>query len=112
VRGRILGLLASLACACERDGDSNLVQALELVGGDTIEDKIRAPRGNLSRLLSSGAADAALLEECFLSTLSRYPTAAESKLLGATLATAKDRRAAIEDLLWALINTKEFIVNR
>jgi len=99
----------SLACACERDGDSNLVQALELVGGDTIEDKIRARQGSLARLLSSGVADTALLEDCFLSTLSRYPTVAERKQLGATLATAKDRRAATEDLLWALINHREFL---
>jgi hypothetical protein len=99
----------SLACACEREEDSNLGQALELVGGDRIEDKLRAPEGRLARLLDSGVDDSTLIEELFLAALGRYPSLEERRQLGDRLARAAQRRAAAEDLLWGLLNHREFL---
>ncbi|HJT31497.1 MAG TPA: DUF1553 domain-containing protein [Pirellulales bacterium] len=99
----------ALACACERDGESNLGQALELIGGEGIEAQIRSPTGRVARLLSAGADNPAIVEELFLATLSRYPSDDERRDLSQRLSTARDRRAAIEDLLWALINHPEFL---
>jgi hypothetical protein len=99
----------ALACACERDEDSNLGQALELVGGDAIEAKLQAPDGRLARLLDSGASDAALIEELFLAALGRFPQTIEQAALIDRLRTASERRAAAQDLLWGLLNHREFL---
>ncbi len=99
----------ALACACERDGDSNVSQALELVGGRVLESKLRAPEGRLSHLLSSGKGDAEIVTECFLATISRPPSPAELTEFSGRLAAASDRRAAVEDLLWGLLNHPEFM---
>lgn len=99
----------ALACACERDGDSNLGQALELVGGEAIEAQIRSPAGRVTRLFDAGADNSAIVEDLFLAALSRYPTDDERRELGQRLVEAPDRRAAVEDLLWALINHREFL---
>jgi hypothetical protein len=99
----------ALACACERQDESNLGQALELVGGDSIETKIRAPQGRLVRLLESSASNGVLVEELFLAALGRFPQAQEQSQLVERLETAADRRAAAEDLLWGLLNHREFL---
>lgn len=98
----------ALACACERDGDSNVSQALELIGGRVLENKLHAPEGRLSRLLSSGKSDTELVTELFLAAISRQPTAGELTEFSARLASA-DRRAAAEDLFWGLLNHPEFV---
>lgn len=99
----------ALACACERDGDSNVSQALELIGGRVLQSKLRAPEGRLSRLLSSGKSDAEIVTECFLATISRPPSPAELAEFSDCLAKAADRRTAAEDLLWGLVNHPEFV---
>jgi hypothetical protein len=100
----------AMACECERDSDTNLGQALHLVGGRTVQDKIRADNGRVARLIASGCSDAKLLEELFLATLSRYPTADEQEALLRRLARAGDRRRQVaEDVLWGLLNHKEFL---
>ncbi len=99
----------ALACACERDGDSNLGQALELVGGEGIEAQIRSPSGRVARLFDARADNTAIVEELFLAALSRLPTDDECRELSQRLSQASDRRAAVEDLLWALINHREFL---
>lgn len=52
-----------------------------------------------------------LIEEAYLRTLSRFPTAQEKEVASGYLQEAKDRASGTRDLLWALINTKEFMVN-
>ncbi|MEX0711741.1 MAG: DUF1553 domain-containing protein, partial [Pirellulales bacterium] len=99
----------ALACACERDGDSNLGQALELVGGRVVDSKVRSAQGRIARLFSAGADDSALVEECFLASLSRFPTAEELAALTGQLSSSADRRATAEDILWALVNHPEFL---
>lgn len=97
----------SMACACERDDNTNLAQALELVG-KTVESKVQSPAGSAARLAATVASDEALLEELWLTALSRLPTPAERRVAGQRLQTA-DRAAAVQDLLWALVNHREFL---
>jgi hypothetical protein len=99
----------ALACACERDGESNLGQALELIGGEGIEAQLRSPDGRIARLLADGASGAAIVEEFFLASLSRAPAKDELAQLTEQLDRALDRRAAAEDILWALLNHPEFL---
>jgi hypothetical protein len=100
----------AMACECERDTDTNLGQALHLVGGRTVHALLRAPDGRVARLSASGRPDREVIEELFLAALSRYPTAGERDLLVAKLrAAGPGRRKALEDVLWALLNHKEFL---
>jgi len=98
-----------LACECERESDSNLAQALQLINGATINDKLKAPQNRIGRLMGSKKSDKEILEEIYLETLSRFPTKEDADIALAHLAKAKDKRKGWEDIQWALINTKEFL---
>lgn len=101
-----------LTCECERSEDPGLLQAFQLITGELIDAMIRAPDNRLGKLLAAGRTDAEMLEEVYLAALCRKPTDAEQKHLLAMLAAAKDRRAAWEDVLWAVVNSKEFLLRR
>jgi hypothetical protein len=66
----------------------------------------------VERLLERKASDADIVKEFYLAALSRYPTPKELRVVTARLARAKDRRKGVEDLLWAVVNTKEFLLRR
>jgi hypothetical protein len=96
-------------CECEREGDLNLDRALELKNGDFVRGKIRTPDNRLGKLLAGKRTDAEVLEEMFLATLSRPPLPHEAQAALALVAKGPDRRAAWETVLWALLNTNEFL---
>ena len=98
-----------LACECERENDSNLAQALQLINGPTVNEKLRNPNNRIGKLLGSKATDSDILSDLYLSTLSRPPTDADAKVALGHIAKAKDRRKAWEDVHWALLNSKEFL---
>ena len=98
-----------LACECERESDSNLAQALQLINGPTINDKLKSANNRLGRLIGAKMIDSEILEELYLATLSRSSTAEDAKIALAHLAKSKDKRKAWEDIHWALLNTKEFL---
>jgi len=98
-----------LACECEREGDSNLAQALQLINGATVNEKMRSGTNRLSRLLAAKKTDDEILLELTLATVSRPPTEKELKLFHAHLAKATDKRKAWEDVQWTLVNLKEFL---
>lgn len=76
-----------------------------------ITDKIGAPRGLARRLAESDLTPAAILEELFLGTLTRFPSAQERATLLHAFGEAPSRREGVEDLLWTLLNTREFLYN-
>lgn len=98
-----------LACECEREGDSNLAQALQLINGPTINEKIRNPNNRIGRLLGKKASEQEILADLYLATLSREPGEAEQKAALDHVAKGQDKRKAWEDVLWALLNCKEFL---
>ena len=97
-----------MPCECERTGEAAMPQALHLLAGSTVGDKLKAPDNRLGRLLTSGASDAAMLDELYLTAVSRKPTADEAKLALGHVASG-DRRAGWEDVLWAVLNSREFL---
>ena len=99
-------------CECERTAEPNLNQALQLITGDVVNGKISAIDGRVSQLIRTQKSDKEAIEDLYLVTLSRLPTASEWRLTLAAFSHAKDRRQAMEDLLWALLNRKEFITIR
>lgn len=101
----------SSACDCERAMEPALPQTLFRMTDPALLAKISAKDGRLQKLLKSDKSDDELLEEMCLATLSRLPTEKEKKHFAECKATQKDRTALFTDLLWALVNTREFILN-
>jgi hypothetical protein len=98
-----------LACECERENESSLTQALQLVNGATINDKVRKGDNHLHHLLTAKTADRDIVNELYLATLSRRPNESEIKTALAHVAKGKDRGKAWEDVQWALLNSSEFL---
>jgi hypothetical protein len=98
-----------LACECERESDSNLSQALQLIGGATVNGKLRDDNGRMARLAQSGKSPEEITIELYQVALSREPNASELAAASKHIANAQDRRQAVEDLGWVLINSKEFL---
>jgi hypothetical protein len=98
-----------LACECEREGDSNLAQALQLINGPAVNDRLRNPANRIGKLLGKKLGERELLNELFLATLTRLPNDSEAKAMLDHVTRAMDKRKAWEDVHWALINSKEFL---
>lgn len=98
-----------LACECERESESTLAQALQLINGAVVNDRLRDPANRIGRLLSAKTPEPEMLTTLFLVTLTRPPTDVESRVLLGHVAAASDKRNAWEDVHWSLINSKEFL---
>ncbi len=98
-----------LACECERESDSNLSQALQLIGGATVNGKLRDENGRMAKLAKPGIPNEDVARELYLVALAREPNASETAAAVKHLSAAADRRQAVEDLGWVLINSKEFL---
>jgi hypothetical protein len=99
-------------CDCERGSEPSVAQALHLMNAQETLDKIQSPVGRAAVLSKSSPKPTSIIEELYLATLSRYPTQAEvTWMLQAYDDGQQDVRASTEDVLWALLNTKEFLFN-
>jgi hypothetical protein len=98
-----------LACECERESDGNLAQALQLINGPTVNEKIKNPGNRIGKLLDAKKSEIEILNEIYLVTLSRKPDADETKVSLAHVSKGEDKRKAWEDVLWAVLNTREFL---
>ena len=96
------------SCECERGSEPSLSQALQMLNGELVNRKVTDANGRVAGLIAAGKTDAQIAEALYLSTLSRPPRASERAIALKSLSAATSRRQAAEDLLWALINTKEF----
>jgi len=99
-------------CACERGVEPSMAQALHLMNSETTTVKLEDRRGRAAMLAASDLPPSAIIEELYLATVSRFPTAQEQELMQRSLTETDDRRKAVEDILWTLLNTREFVFNR
>lgn len=101
-------------CDCERTNEPSMAQALHIANGDTLNQKLAAKDNRIAKLLASGKDDGAITEEAYLAALSRLPTEKERtgvlKLLGETK-SPEEKRAALEDVFWGLLSSREFLFN-
>jgi hypothetical protein len=88
-----------------------LPQLLHLNTGEDLFKKIKSPEARLATLLKQFPDDAPLTTQLYLTTLGRPPTAAEHEAVLRQHSAAQPREAFFADLLWALLNTKEFAFN-
>ena len=103
------------ACSCEVKMEPNLSQALHLLNGDTVQEKI-ASGGVVKRMLDENRSPEQIVEEIYLRTLTRMPTEKErTSLLEILQDPAAQDPAAIqrnlEDGFWAILNSREFVFN-
>ena len=99
------------ACDCERATEPALPQTLFRMTDAAVLDKFKAADGRTLKLAKSKMTDEELAEEAFLATLSRLPRPTEKADAVKHLKDAKTRTEGVTDLLWALVNTREFILN-
>lgn len=103
----------TITCECERTAEPSMVQVLHLANGDALNQKLSAAGNRIEELLGGGATDETIVQEAYLGALARFPTADELARLKAVLAETppNERRAALEDLFWGLLSSKEFLFN-
>ena len=101
-----------LTCECERSGDTTMGQAFQMISGPALNDLLKAPDNRLARLLSSGRSNHEVVEELYWTALTRPPSDKELDRATALLEESKDKRSALEDLTWALLNAKEFVLRK
>jgi hypothetical protein len=110
-------------CACERQQDSSVTQALHLNNGETLNSKLRDAQCRIEQWLAEKISDTEVIERVFGIALARKPTDSErDKLLGIFAEGAKEsatdeknmteaRRQILQDLLWAVLTDREFLFN-
>jgi len=100
-------------CDCERTNEPSMAQALHIANGETLNQKLAAKDNRVAGMLASGKSDAEIIDETYLIALSRAPTTKEKNGMLKILAEAKgdEKRKAIEDLLWGVMSSREFLFN-
>jgi len=98
-----------MACQCERSSESNLSQALQMINGPTVHGKLRADNGRIATMLKEGKPDAEIISALYLAALARTPSSEEMTASQTHIASQSDRRQAMEDVGWAILNSKEFL---
>jgi len=101
------------ACECERVAEANLAQSIHLINSSDILGKLGGADGRAAKLAGDAARDdAGKIDELYRVAFSRPPSAEERALVEQYLAAHADNRpAAFEDVIWSLLNTKEFLFN-
>lgn len=100
-------------CSCEVKMEPNLSQALHLLNGDTTQERIRQGK-RVETLLNEKKSPEEVISDLYLTVLSRQPTDLEKEKLMAALDGQKEPaqvKEMLEDIFWALLNSKEFIFN-
>ena len=98
-------------CECERMPDENLAQALHTLNGTILATKIADKNGRVARLLADKKSHQEIVESLYIAALCRQPTATELDAASDFLADSPTPRECYEDLLWVLLNSKQFLFN-
>jgi hypothetical protein len=108
------------ACECERVNEANLAAVLHLLNSDEVQNKLTRPGGRADALAKADdkRPDAEKIDELFLWAFARKASAEDKKaaLEHIEKLSAKSgpagKKTAYENILWAIINTKEFVFNQ
>jgi hypothetical protein len=100
------------SCECERTNDPTLSQTFQLVSSGLLNDLLTETDNRLGRLIASGKSDAQIIDELYWSALSRPPSPDELEGTLSHFRNGGDRRTNLEDLLWGLLNSNEFLLRK
>jgi hypothetical protein len=89
-----------------------LAQALHTLNGDVIALKLRDAKGRVMRLVNAKKPHDEIVDELYLAALSRLPTDDERQASRELLAETTSPAEFYQDLLWALMNSKQFLFVR
>jgi hypothetical protein len=98
-----------MACQCERSSESNLSQALQMINGPVVHNKLRDDNGRIAAMIRENKSDDEIISTLYLTALARVPTADEMNASKKHIGGQQDRRLALEDVGWAILNSKEFL---
>lgn len=99
-------------CPCERNLGTSVVQALHLMHSEGLQTKLAHKEGRVARLAGGDASVAEIVDELYLAAYARLPRDEERAIAEGVFAKPEaTRQTATEDLLWALINSAEFVFN-
>src|ERR1041385_1575495 len=101
-----------LTTDAERSCECNMGQAFQMISGRTVNELLGEKENRVSRLLAAGKSDGEIVEDLFRTALTRAPTKEELDGLLPGLESARDRRSELEDILWGLLNSKEFVFRK
>jgi hypothetical protein len=101
---------AAVQCDCERDGGASVFQVLALANHPRVWEKIRDANGRVAKLLKQPGEEVGKLESLYLATVSRLPTDTERDACRKYLQESESPEKGWQGLLWALINTREFLL--
>jgi len=101
-----------ITCECERSTQPNIAQALHLLNGDALNKKIGNATGRLETLLKAKKTNEQIVDELYLVTLSRHPNQDEIDRSQRWIREAPSTREGLQDLMWTLLNSREFMFNR
>jgi hypothetical protein len=85
---------------------------LQLIAGNLLDTGLKTPDNRLGKLLKAGKSNGDIVEELFLASLCRLPNDRERSAIVTRIERAPDRRASLEDVLWGLLNSKEFMLRK
>jgi hypothetical protein len=101
------------ACECERVSEANLAQALHLLNSDEVQGKLSRAGGRAEALAKDPRPDAEKIEQLFLWAFAHKPAPGQLTMaLNHISQHAQNKKLAYENIIWALLNTKEFVFNQ
>ena len=98
-------------CECERSSGATLAQVLLLANSEEVENRLRAGDGLVAKLTKAKKPTPEVVEELYLTAYARRPTKAELGKAVAYVEKQQDRQQGLQDVLWVILNSKEFMFN-
>jgi hypothetical protein len=98
-------------CECERSSGATLAQVLLLANSDELENKLADGKGRIAKLASAENPIPDKIDEIYLSAFARHPHSKELETTVKYVESQEDKRKALEDVLWTIVNSKEFLFN-
>ncbi|MBL8828403.1 MAG: DUF1553 domain-containing protein, partial [Planctomycetaceae bacterium] len=98
-------------CECERSSGATLGQVLLLSNSSEVENKIGDGNGLIAKLLKDKRSNDEIIETLYLAAFSRHPTNDERAKMQKYVASSAEPKVGLEDVLWTLLNSKEFVFN-
>ena len=100
-----------VACECERTAEPNLGQVLQIANGEILQRKLTDKKGRVASILKRGLEDTTAIRELYLATFARPPSEKEIRGCIDIIRRSADRKQGLENVLWALCNSREFLFN-